>query len=36
MSGGVLSFAPVCADYLGRQESLPSRSDLLDDKVGSD
>jgi hypothetical protein len=30
------SFAPVCADYLGRQESMPGTSDLIDDEVGSD
>ena len=30
------SFASVCADYLGRQKSMPGISDLIDDKVGSD
>jgi hypothetical protein len=31
------SFAPVCADYLGRrQKSMPGISDRIDDKVGSD
>ena len=30
------SFAPVCADYLGRQESIPGKFDLIGDKVGSD